>query len=169
MTIDTRPQLSEIAKLKRAPGSFKLAAFDMDGTLLNAKHQLSHRSVTAVKTIAEQGIIVLVATGRMMSAVREHLDILGTKGIVVSHNGALVKDSETGQIYHHETVPRPLVMQLIDWAEEAEIILHLNFDDNICLTELNPYSNQFARDLGVELQVTDSLRDLPGEPTSVLL
>ena len=41
----------------------KLAAFDMDGTLLNAQHTLSDASVRALRELSDAGIIVSLCTG----------------------------------------------------------------------------------------------------------
>ncbi len=41
----------------------KLIATDMDGTLLNAAHEISQPNIDAIK-YAQQGITVVIATGR---------------------------------------------------------------------------------------------------------
>ena len=42
----------------------KLIATDMDGTLLNAAHEISQPNIDAIKYAQEQGITVVIATGR---------------------------------------------------------------------------------------------------------
>jgi hypothetical protein len=149
--------------------SFKMIALDMDGTLLNRNHQLSNRTIASVKMIAEAGLTVLLATGRMTSAVKNHLEKLGTPGLVVSHNGALVKDVRTGQIYHHDTVPKEVVTKVLQLLEGKETVIHFNFDDNIYLTASNPYSERYSQELQVSLTYASSLKGFEGEPTSILL
>lgn len=149
--------------------SFKMVVFDMDGTLLNRNHHLSERTIASIKMIANEGITVLLATGRMTSAVKNHLEKLGTPGLVISHNGALVKDVKTGKIYHHETVPKNVVMKILELLEGKETVVHFNFDDDIYLTVSNPYSDQYSQELKVYLNYADSLKYLKEEPTSILL
>jgi hypothetical protein len=149
--------------------SFKMIALDMDGTLLNRNHQLSNRTIASVKMIADAGLTVLLATGRMTSAVKNHLEKLGTPGLVVSHNGALVKDVRTGQIYHHDTVPKEVVTKVLQLLEGKETVIHFNFDDNIYLTASNPYSERYSQELQVSLTYASSLKGFEGEPTSILL
>jgi hypothetical protein len=148
---------------------FKMAAFDMDGTLLNSEHQLSDRTIASIKMIANAGMLVLLATGRMTSAVKKHLEKLGTPGLVVSHNGALVKDVKTGKIYHHETVPLNVVTRLLEMLKGKETVVHFNFDDRIYLTVSNPYSDRYAQELQVSLTYAESLKELAGNPTTILL
>ena len=42
----------------------KLIATDMDGTLLNAAHEISEENQQAIRYAQEQGITVVIATGR---------------------------------------------------------------------------------------------------------
>jgi Cof subfamily protein (haloacid dehalogenase superfamily) len=153
----------------RTQHKVKLAAFDMDGTLLGRDHQLSRRTVQVVQDISKAGITVLLATGRMNSAVRHHLEILRTPGIVVSHNGALVKDLHTQKVYHHQKVPQNLVFRILELIKPTNAFTHLNCDDDIYMTKHNPLSAQYAQDLGISLTYTTSLNELASQATSVLL
>ena len=42
----------------------KLIATDMDGTLLNAAHEISNENYEAIKYAQSKGITVVIATGR---------------------------------------------------------------------------------------------------------
>jgi hypothetical protein len=148
---------------------FKMVAFDMDGTLLNPHHQLSERTIAAVKMIARKGIIVLLATARMASAVKNHLEKLGTPGLIVAHNGALVKDVKTGQIYHHQTISKDVVAALLNLLAGQETIIHFNCDDHIYLTTPNPDSDRYSQELQVALKYISSLEQLEETPTSILV
>lgn len=159
-------QLQQLSE--KQVSSFKMVAFDMDGTLLNGEHELSKRAIASLKKIANAGLIVLLATGRMTSAVTKHLEKLGTPGLVVSHNGALVKDVKTGKIYHHETVSANVVAKILEMLHGATVV-HFNYDDRIYLTVANPHSDRYSQELQVTLTYIDSLKQLEGNPTTVLL
>ncbi|MHC0067426.1 Cof-type HAD-IIB family hydrolase [Nostoc sp. UIC 10890] len=158
-------QISSEKKSER----FKIAAFDMDGTLLSPNHQLSERTISAVQMIASKGVLVLLATARMAKAVKNHLDKLGTPGLIVAHNGALVKDVKTGQTYHHQTIPKNAVVKLLDLLEEKGGVIHFNCDDEIYLTTPNPYSEIYSQELQVDFKYISSLHQLELTPTSILL
>jgi hypothetical protein len=155
--------------LEKKSDRFKMAAFDMDGTLLSPNHQLSERTISAVQMIASKGVLVLLATARMASAVKNHLDKLGTPGLIVAHNGALVKDVKTGQTYHHQTIPKNVVAGLLDLLEEKGTVIHFNCDDEIYLTTPNPYSEIYSQELQVDFKYISSLHQLEQTPTSILL
>lgn len=162
--------LSDIEQLilsQKQKSSFKMVAVDLDGTLLNSEHQLSSRAIASIQKIANAGLIILLATGRMTSALKKHWEKLGIPGLVVSHNGALVKDVKSGEIFHHETVNANVVAKILEVSEAT--VVHFNFDDRIYLRVANSYSDRYSQELQVPLTYTDSFKQLEANPTTVLL
>ena len=51
---------------------FKLVALDMDGTLLNNKHEISEKSAEVLRKLADSGVIVSIATGRSSGSVTQY-------------------------------------------------------------------------------------------------
>jgi Cof subfamily protein (haloacid dehalogenase superfamily) len=149
--------------------NFRMVAFDLDGTLLDPNHQLSERTIATVKEIASQGMLVLLATARMASAVKKHLEKLGTPGLIVAHNGALVKDIKTNQICHHQTLSKSVVTGLLNLLEGEDTIVHFNCDDEIYLTNPNPYSEVYSQELEISLNHIFSFKNLEENPTTILL
>ncbi|MEH2360882.1 MAG: Cof-type HAD-IIB family hydrolase [Nostoc sp.] len=146
-----------------------MVAFDMDGTLLNKDHQLSERTIASVKMAAQANLIVLLATGRMTSAVKNHLEKLGTPKLIVTHNGALVKDLDTGVIYHHQTISKRVVIKLLELLNGLDTVVHFNFDDDIYLVRQHPYSELYSQELQVNFSYVPSFNQLEGEPTTIVL
>lgn len=50
--------------------TYKLVAFDLDGTLLNSQHEISSRTESMLRRLHEKGIHIVLATGRTMTVVR---------------------------------------------------------------------------------------------------
>ena len=73
----------------------KLIAFDMDGTALNDAGKVTERTRAALQAVADAGIMLVPATGRGFSRLRE--DTLGVTGIdyAISANGAILYDYRT--------------------------------------------------------------------------
>ena len=46
--------------------------FDMDGTLLNNKHEISEKSAEVLRKLADSGVIVSIATGRSSGSVTQY-------------------------------------------------------------------------------------------------
>ena len=52
----------------------KMVVFDIDGTLLSAgKDKIEESAVNAIHKLKENGIKVLVATGRSMGFIKDHV------------------------------------------------------------------------------------------------
>uniref|UniRef100_UPI00112F5A1B HAD-IIB family hydrolase n=2 Tax=Gammaproteobacteria TaxID=1236 RepID=UPI00112F5A1B len=55
---------------------YKLIALDMDGTLLNSQKQISPRTKQAIAKAREQGIKIVLASGRPLAGMRSKLEEL---------------------------------------------------------------------------------------------
>eukprot|EP00977_Amphora_coffeiformis_P015317 scaffold4510_cov183-Amphora_coffeaeformis.AAC.2 len=70
---------------------YRVVALDLDGTLLNGQHQLSARTIQGIRDLHAKGLQIVLATGRAISTVYEHVVALGlpTALPVVCSNGAV--------------------------------------------------------------------------------
>ncbi|PTL39527.1 Cof-type HAD-IIB family hydrolase [Alkalicoccus saliphilus] len=66
----------------------KMAVLDMDGTLLQNDHTISHDNREAVKKALENGVEVIIATGRSLQAVDMFADELSLKDYIITGNGS---------------------------------------------------------------------------------
>ena len=58
---------------------YKMICIDMDGTLLNSKHEVSERNKEAIKKAIEKGVVVAITTGRIFRSAKIYADLLGIK------------------------------------------------------------------------------------------
>lgn len=66
----------------------KLIAIDMDGTLLNAAHEITPFTARILKEAVEEGIYVVLATGRGISSILPYENQLNLKQPIIAANGA---------------------------------------------------------------------------------
>ena len=88
----------------------KLVALDMDGTLLNSRHQVSKENKEAIQKAQEQGVVVVLSTGRSISTCREHADALGLTSYLVTVNGSEIWD-ENRNLFRRELLKN----EQIEW------------------------------------------------------
>src|SRR4051812_47329710 len=69
-----------------------LVATDLDGTLLDSEHNVSERTLAALKRLDELGIPLVLITGRPRRWLRPVLEQTGPAGPIVCGNGSLVVD-----------------------------------------------------------------------------
>lgn len=77
------------------PGTVKVLALDLDGTLLNSRKEISPRNHSALAAAWREGVKVALITGRRYPAARRIADRLPFDPVMVLHNGGLVMESAT--------------------------------------------------------------------------
>lgn len=80
---------------------YKLIALDLDGTLLNTQKEISPRNRAAILAAREQGVQVILASGRPYIGMQKYMRQLGMTGdndYVLCFNGARVERATGGQV-----------------------------------------------------------------------
>ena len=76
----------------------KLIAIDIDGTLLNEENLLAQETIDAVKEARQQGIKVVLCSGRPLTGVKPYLKKLGISGeneYAITIKGAQAQDADS--------------------------------------------------------------------------
>lgn len=102
----------------------KLIAIDMDGTLLSDARQVTLENAKAVKEAQEQGITVVVATGRDEREARKPLREAGLTLPVISVNGAETRD-ENGGVLANFPLEKQKVFNIINILREHDVYFEL--------------------------------------------
>src|SRR5262245_8380768 len=84
---------------------YRMLVVDVDGTLVGRDRHVSPRVRAAVRAALDAGALVTLATGRWFRSAQPIAAELGLELPIVLHNGALVKDSLTGQVLDHCHLP----------------------------------------------------------------
>ena len=148
----------------------RLAAFDLDGTLLNSEHALSTENRDALRNLAANEILVVLVSGRMHRSIQPISDEIGLANPIISYNGGMVRHATTGEVYHHTPVPAAYAMAVVDACRRQG--LHLNFclNDELYVAERNAWSDLYEVRTGVPATPIGDLRELAGEtPTKLLI
>ncbi|EOI55448.1 Cof-type HAD-IIB family hydrolase [Enterococcus gilvus] len=148
---------------------FKLAAFDMDGTTLNSQHQLSEQTIESINKFSENNIKIVFATGRMESAVEKHLEHINSDGLVITHNGGLIKNLKTGEVLSKRTVPKTIVDEVFSFSQENGALLHINYENQVYILREHVLSTTYAKELGIDLSIFPKSFSVTEEPLSLLL
>ncbi|MGJ8550543.1 HAD family hydrolase [Winogradskyella wichelsiae] len=72
----------------------KMVVTDMDGTLLNSNHEVSERFFKIFKTLQQQNIRFVAASGRPYYSIIEKLESIKTDITIVAENGGLIIENE---------------------------------------------------------------------------
>ncbi len=95
----------------------KLIAIDLDGTLLDSKHKLSERNKKAVKKAIEQGVQVMLATGKTRFAAEGLLEELGITAPGVFSQGLIIYNGD-GTVRTSTVMDKAILRRIITFAED---------------------------------------------------
>ena len=117
----------------------KLIATDMDGTLLNAAHEISQENVDAIKYAQSQGITVAIATGRAFYEANTPVAETDLSVPYICLNGAEVRD-ESFNIMNTSNLNHELVERIKSILDKMTYIIKF-----ILIEDLYRRSNQRFR------------------------
>jgi len=111
----------------------KLFAFDLDGTLLNSKKELSTDNIKALKEMHDFGCIVALASGRIGSSMQQYVCKLENNVALLTLNGAVVykNASDITNPVYNSSLPPDYADFLIDYAHNKTFALNYYIDDKL--------------------------------------
>ncbi|WP_117235422.1 sugar-phosphatase [Vibrio maerlii] len=136
---------------------YKLLALDMDGTLLGSDHQISDENKQAIQRAKEQGVTVVLASGRPLKGMQRYLDELkidSEKDFVLFFNGSMVKNVQTGEIIHAETISGQSAKEVARLAKELGVNVHAFSEIHGLITPKNSEFTQHEANIN-KLTITE--------------
>lgn len=105
---------------------FRLAAADMDGTLLNHERKITKRTKEAIKQAIKQGVYFVPATGRAVNALPPELkSIEGVRYGIFSNGGTVYDLEEEKAIYTNHFDPQR-ALELIDQLRQFDLMISVS-------------------------------------------
>ncbi|WP_058911559.1 HMP-PP phosphatase [Entomohabitans teleogrylli] len=95
----------------------RLAAFDMDGTLLMANHRLGDETIRTLRRLRDYDVTLAFATGRHALEMRHLLAGYELDAWMITGNGTRIHSADGEVLYRHDLAP-----------EVAEIVLQRNWN-----------------------------------------
>jgi len=157
-------------------------AFDMDGTLLNTKSQVSEKTADYLKQLAqEHGHMVTIVSGRACNRITMHAHNLPPSFYVIAFNGAITgrhhhnhqhnsDDNKTNellavsQVMHYKRLPRVAVTAALQVMKQdgATFIMYKGdqFLFNSQAPNYSPEQVQHMKDIGLSVTVVDFVQDI---------
>ncbi len=106
--------------------SYKLVAFDMDGTLLNSSKKISEGTLKAINDAIDAGKIVVLSTGRCIAELREYFELLPKLRYVICMSGALVYDVKEKVCIYSNAIPQTEVRLILKEALKRDVMVQFH-------------------------------------------
>lgn len=102
--------------------SIKLVAFDLDGTMLDSRKQISPRNLEAIKACADRGIYVVPATGRTILGVPKEIKALPGVRYAITLNGGMMTDLEDSTIIREQRLAKDVTIEILDKVSKYHVM-----------------------------------------------
>lgn len=102
-----------------------LVATDLDGTLLLQNKHISKRTYDVLKKANENGVHVVIATGRSFSALPESIFKIDGMRYVVTSNGANIIDLKDNEVIYKNCIDAAQIPKIIDFLKGRPYILEV--------------------------------------------
>jgi Cof subfamily protein (haloacid dehalogenase superfamily) len=145
-------------------------ATDLDGTILDGvTFRPSARTIAAIRAAEASGIQIILATGRMFQSARRIAAELDVHGPIICYQGALVADSDTGEVLRHTPLELDLAREILHALGPHARTTNAYVDDELYVTEPNAEAIRYAEIAGVEMHVVGDLATWLSRPTTKLV
>ncbi len=116
---------------------YKLIAMDLDGTLLNSYGEISKNNKEAIKKAIKMGIDIVLASGRMPSAIKSFSDEIRSNRYIIAGNGTLIYDTKDEKIIYDKFMEKEKVLNIIKICEDNSIYYSIYTENSIITKSLN--------------------------------
>ena len=147
---------------------YRLAAIDLDDTLLGPDKQISAANLLAIQKLQGFGVQIVLASGRKHENMARFHAVLGGTGYIISGQGALAKHAETGEIVYQAYIS-PALSQEVIGAGLREGVTVLGYHDDAIFAQGDPrFIDHYAR-LSSDRAEVRELRTLASESFQKIL
>ncbi|MBV9673604.1 MAG: HAD family hydrolase [Verrucomicrobia bacterium] len=142
---------------------YRLAAIDLDGTLLGPDKTISPENRAAVDRLHKRGVKIIIASGRRhQNSIRfqRELDLTGP---IIACQGGLIRDGITGQIVESHLLSEKLASEIVDLAESKSIPAIYYHLDHLFVSQMrNEWIDLYESRVGEKAEILPTLHELHG-------
>jgi Cof subfamily protein (haloacid dehalogenase superfamily) len=151
---------------------YKLAAIDLDGTLLHSgTHDITNGNAVGVREAVRNGAQIVLASGRQwvtISKFAQQLDLPLTAPIV-AYNGAMIRTSG-GDLWFHQPLPADAAAQIVAYCAANGYHLNYYLNDELYVRDHTKWVDIYRKRTGTVAHITGNLGRFDGQrPTKLIL
>lgn len=115
---------------------YKIAAIDLDGTMLNKYGVVTDETKSAIKQTIEKGTDVIIASGRPIDSIKTIAKEIGSNNYFIAGNGSLIYDIKNDQIMYEKFLNKQKVLEIAGICEENSISYNIYTEETIIAKQL---------------------------------
>ena len=143
---------------------YRLAACDLDGTLLGPHKEIGSANAEAVRRLQGNGVRFVIASGRRHQNSVRFYDQLELAGLMISCSGALAQDPHTGEVLREVLIPAGLADELVTRGEAGGWMVIYYHRDGLYVNRRDHWTELYESRVGERAAFNPGgLRALRGE------
>jgi Cof subfamily protein (haloacid dehalogenase superfamily) len=153
----------------------RLIALDIDGTIIGDDHEVTKRTIKAVRAAMDRDVAVSLVTGRMVSSAMRFARELELTGPVVGYQGGLIRaipepDSRRlGKLLLHTPLPAEIARRILAWTRERGMDPHVNHLERFILRADDPRADDYSAFMGAKAELVPDLVEAITHPVTKIL
>ena len=153
----------------------RLIALDIDGTIIGDDHEVTKRTIKAVRAAMDRDVAVSLVTGRMVSSAMRFARELELTGPVVGYQGGLIRaipepDSRRlGKLLLHTPLPAEVARRILAWTRERGMDPHVNHLERFILRADDPRADDYSAFMGAKAELVPDLVEAITHPVTKIL
>jgi Cof subfamily protein (haloacid dehalogenase superfamily) len=142
---------------------YRLAAVDLDGTLLGPDKAISEQNAAAVRRLNENGAQVIIASGRRHQNSIRFQRQLQLTGPIIACQGGLIRDGESGNVIEAHFLPQTAAREIAGEAEKSGIqVIYYHLDHLYVPEGNNRWLDLYESRVGERAETLPNLSQLDG-------
>jgi Cof subfamily protein (haloacid dehalogenase superfamily) len=149
-----------------------MLAIDLDDTLLRSDLTISFRTRNAIRKAEALGCVVVLASGRIPSAMEQFARLLGLHkrpGYLICNNGTMIQESHTGKVIYEVRIKADIALTAYDLAAAEGFPVQIYEDDIMYISRPNEFADYDQKITGLRQVVVENFRAMVGNGCYKLL
>ena len=136
---------------------FRIAFFDLDGTLLDSRGEVTPRSIEAVRTLRNAGLRIAFATGRSSFGSHAAAGVLDVDDYCAFFSGGLIQNPKNGQVLFEATLSAHELERIVQICRDSKIYAELYTSDDYFIEMPGDIADRHSVYMGKYPKVCDLL------------
>ncbi|MDQ0230044.1 Cof-type HAD-IIB family hydrolase [Metabacillus malikii] len=142
--------------------TYKMIVLDLDDTLLRNDHSISDRTKQALMEAQQNGVKVVLASGRPtfgMKHIADELLLAEYGSFILSFNGGKIINCQTGEEIFSSTLSPNQAHSLFHLSQREDVFIHTYVGDEIITEKDNPFTAIESELTGLPIKVVPSFKE----------
>jgi len=160
ITADT-PNLVAAPRFPDYPHPIKMVVCDLDGTLVQSDLTVSDAVLNTIAECTQQGIKVVIATGRMYPSAQPYATRLGLDTPIICYQGAVVKETVGDkELRYMNPVPLSVARRLVELCQAKDIHINVYLNDILYSRPHDMYVEEYYKTSSIDPTIVDNVLDI---------